>query len=262
MTDARLPITAIVASHDEAHLLPACLDGVSFCDEVIVIDIASSDDTAAVAAERGARVVPHEWVPIAEHARAEAIETARNEWLLVRDPDEVIPHALADEVVELFPRLGPDVGVVTAPIERSFAGRPLRGGVWGGIKRERLLTRRSAVSFPTGVNQRLLRKPGFVDVEIPYRGDNAIRHLWVDGYRTFLERHLRYLRLEGRDRAAIGEVTGWRRVASTPARAFWDSFATQRGYRDGVRGLALSALWAGYRTGAELMLLRELRRHG
>src|SRR5947209_3663579 len=41
-----LPETALVSSHNEAHLLGRCLDSVAFCDEVIVIDIDSHDDTA------------------------------------------------------------------------------------------------------------------------------------------------------------------------------------------------------------------------
>jgi glycosyltransferase involved in cell wall biosynthesis len=258
----KLPITAIVASHDEAQLLPDCLAGVAFCDELIVVDIASRDDTAAVAKAHGARVIPHPWVPIGELARAEAVATARHDWLLVRDPDEVIPPQLADEVVELFPTLGPDVGLVTCPIQRYFAGRPLRGGAWGGVKRERLLSRRSGSTFQTGVNSKLVLAPDFREFAIPYRGDNAIRHLWLTGYRAFFERHLRYLRLEGPDRRAAGEITGVRAVVRTPWRSFRESFIAERGYLDGLRGLALSLLWAAYRTGADLALLRELRRRG
>lgn len=260
MTRPKLPITAIVASHDEAALLPACLDAISFCDELVVIDIASSDETAALAEAHGARVVRHPWVPIAEQARLETIRDARHDWLLIRDPDEVVPPALADDLFELFPRLDDAVAVVAAPTQRYFGGRPLEGGVWGGVRVDRLLARRGAVEFPTSVHTRLVRKDGFRQVEIPPREGNAIRHEWAGGYRSFLERHLRYLRLEGPNRAAAGEITGWRAVAATPWWSFRESFVRERGYRDGLRGLALSTLWALYRTGAEVALLRELRR--
>src|SRR5437667_6405829 len=36
-----LPVTALVSSHNEASLLPRCLDAIQVCDELIVIDIAS-----------------------------------------------------------------------------------------------------------------------------------------------------------------------------------------------------------------------------
>src|SRR5207249_1601554 len=118
VTAEKLPITAIVASHNEAALLSACLDGVSFCDEIVVIDIASSDDTAAVAEAHRARVVRHPWVPIAEQARLDVIRDARHDWLLIRDPDEVVPPPLVDDLRDLFPRIEPDVAVVAAPTQR------------------------------------------------------------------------------------------------------------------------------------------------
>jgi glycosyltransferase involved in cell wall biosynthesis len=265
MTDAqldRLPITAIVGSHDEAHLLPACLEALEFCDEVIVIDIASSDDTRAVAELHGARVLEHAWVPIAEQAREQAIREARNDWLLIRDPDEVIPPGLARDLRELFGSLEDDVGLVGAPTQRYFGRTPLKGTVWGGVKVDRLLAKRGLVEFPTAVHRRLPRAPGVRSVEIPYRGDNAILHYWVTGYRAFLERHLRYLRLEGPGRADAGELSGPRTAAAAPLRGFRESFVRERGYRDGLRGFLLSAAWAVYRGASELMLLRELRRRG
>lgn len=262
MATATLPITAIVASHNEAHLLPACLEALAFCDELIVVDIASSDGTRAVAERFGARVIESEWVPIAERARARPVREARHDWLLIRDPDEVVPPALAAELRELFPTLPDDVGIVAAPTQRYFGGKPLRGTVWGGVQQDRLLANRRLVEFPTAVHRRLIRRGDARDVSIPSNGDNAIRHYWVDGYRTFVKRHLRYMRLEGTDRADAGEVTGLRAIAATPLRSFRDSFVRARGYRDGVRGFVLSLLWAAYKTGAEAMLLRELRRHG
>jgi hypothetical protein len=97
-------------------------------------------------------------------------------------------------------------------------------------------------------------------VAIPFDGENAIEHYWVDGYRDFLRKHRRYLTLEGRDRAAAGEITGARSVLAAPFAGFRESFLRERGYRDGLRGLGLSALWGGYRAASELALLRELRK--
>src|SRR2546430_16177451 len=119
-----LPLTALVSSRNEAHLLPRCLDAISFCDDVIVIDIASEDDTARVAEAYGARVVAHPYVPIAEAARVTVASQARHDWTLVVDPDEVVPPALAAEVARILPTLADDVGAVDAPRQYYFPGRP------------------------------------------------------------------------------------------------------------------------------------------
>src|SRR5207244_76205 len=150
---------------------------------------------------------------------------------------------------EVFPTLGPDVGIVTAPTRRFFGREPLGGTVWGGIKVDRLLARRGLVEFPTAVHRRLPRREGVQAVDIPYRGDNATLHYWVTGYRVFFERHRRYLRLEGPGRADAGEVAGVRSLVAAPLRAFHECFVRERGYRDGLRGLLLSAAWTLYRTG-------------
>jgi glycosyltransferase involved in cell wall biosynthesis len=258
--ETTLPVTAIVASHNEGKLLARCLEALTFCDEMIVIDIASSDDTVAVAEHFSAEVLHHAWVPIAEEAREEAIARARNDWLLLRDPDEIVPEALRAQVVALFPTFAPDVGLVTAPELRYFAGRALRGTVWGGVQADRLLSRRDLVEFPSAVHGRLVRRPGCREVEIAFTGENAIEHYWVSGYRSLVEKHVRYLRLEGAARADAGQITGPRAVLSTPWREFNDSFVRRNGYLDGVRGFLLSIVWSAYRTGAQIALLRELRR--
>ncbi|HEY2074117.1 MAG TPA: glycosyltransferase, partial [Gaiellaceae bacterium] len=79
-----------MSSRNEGHLLGPCLDSIAFCDEIIVVDLESNDDTVAVAEAHGARVVRHPLVPIAEAARVTVAPQARHDWLLVVDPDEEV----------------------------------------------------------------------------------------------------------------------------------------------------------------------------
>ncbi len=255
-----LPVTAIVASRNEAHLLRRCLGALAFCDELIVVDIESTDETAAVARELGARILPHPYVAIADEARPEAIAAARHDWVLLRDPDEVMPAALSAQIVELFRDLDPAVGLITGPIQYYFAGRPLRGTAWGGVRTARVAARRDLIEFPTRVHGKLVRKPGSRDIAISFTGDNAIEHYWAAGYGDIVEKHRRYLRLEGAARADAGETTSLRRILATPLAAFHDSFVRQRGYADGARGLFLSAVWSVYRAGTQIALYKEVRR--
>jgi glycosyltransferase involved in cell wall biosynthesis len=257
----RLPVTALVSSHNEAHLLGRCLDAIGFCDEVIVIDIDSSDDTAAVAETRGATVVRHGYVPIAESARVTVAPRARHDWLFVVDPDEEVPPLLAAAVAELLPAIPDDVAAVDVPRQYYFAGRPLRGTIWGGPNKRRLLVRRSAVELTPTIWGGMRVRPGYRVLELPFSSETAILHRWASGYRELFRRHLRYLALEPVERAAAGEVTGYREIARLPWRSFSESFVRKNGYRDGLTGLALSLFWAGFRTAGEIGLLWRLRRN-
>jgi glycosyltransferase involved in cell wall biosynthesis len=257
---ARLPLSAVVASRNEADELRRCLPTLAFCDELIVIDLESSDDTADVAAAHGARVVPHPRVPIAEWARIDVVPQARHDWLLFTDPDEEIPPALADELGELLPGIPDEVGIVWAPIRFLVGGRPLRGTIWGGENRRRLLVRRDGVELTATTFGGTHLRPGFRMLELPFTEETAIRHHWVNGYRDWIAKHRRYLALEPIDRARAGNVTGVRAILAAPWRSFYASFVKRQGYRDGLVGLVLSLLWAAYTTASELALLRELRR--
>jgi glycosyltransferase involved in cell wall biosynthesis len=257
-----LPLSAIVTSRNEGHLLGRCLEAVAFCDELIVVDVESDDDTAAVAEAHGARVVRHPLVPIAEAARVTVAPQASHDWLLVVDPDEVVPVALAKEIAALLPTLADDVAAVDAPRQYYFAGRALRGTIWGGPNKRRLLVRRSAVTLTPAIWGGMKIHEGYRIVQLPFTPETAIAHRWANGFRELAERHRRYLELEPADRAAAGEVTGFRAVAAMPWRAFRTSYLTKRGYLDGVRGLRLSLFWAVFRTRGELALLRLLRDRG
>ena len=46
-TDARVPVTVVIAAHDEADDIEACVRSVSWAAEIIVVENDSTDDTIA-----------------------------------------------------------------------------------------------------------------------------------------------------------------------------------------------------------------------
>jgi glycosyltransferase involved in cell wall biosynthesis len=80
---------------NEAHHLAECLDSVrDLTPELIVVDTGSTDDTARIARERGATVVPFDFsfVDFAA-ARNCSLAQAHGRWILVLDADETLDQS-------------------------------------------------------------------------------------------------------------------------------------------------------------------------
>jgi glycosyltransferase involved in cell wall biosynthesis len=120
-------LSAIVITRNEAANIAECLDSIAFCDERIVVDSGSTDDTVAIAHAKGASVSDHPW-PGFGAQKNRALSLASGDWVLSIDADErvtpqlaaAIEAAIADGQADgyEFPRLS------------SFCGRPLRHSGW------------------------------------------------------------------------------------------------------------------------------------
>ncbi len=54
-------VSGCIVACNEGDRIGACVDSLEFCDELLVIDSGSTDDTVRQARARGARVVAREW---------------------------------------------------------------------------------------------------------------------------------------------------------------------------------------------------------
>ena len=120
-------LSAIVISKNEARNIEACLDALAFCDERIVVDSGSTDDTVRLAEGKGARVVTREWSGFGAQ-KGFALSLASGEWILSVDADERVTPALAAEIQAAIDRAGAD-GYEIPRLSR-FCGREMRHSGW------------------------------------------------------------------------------------------------------------------------------------
>ena len=99
-----LPISLIVMTYNEAANIARCLDSVSFAAEKIVVDCGSDDDTRAIAAAHGARVVDQPWLGFGAQ-RNFASGLASHDWILSLDADEALTPQLARVLEQGLPKL-------------------------------------------------------------------------------------------------------------------------------------------------------------
>lgn len=100
----KIPISVVINTYNEGKQLSHTLDSAVDFDEIVVCDMESTDNTVEIARRYGCKVVifPKGQHNICEPARDCAIHSARNEWVLVVDADEVIPAKLRDCLASLL----------------------------------------------------------------------------------------------------------------------------------------------------------------
>jgi (heptosyl)LPS beta-1,4-glucosyltransferase len=235
-------ISVCIVCRNEADKLPACLESVRWADEVLVLDLSSEDDSAAVAASHGARVLSHAPVPIVELVRNEIADEAAGEWILALDPDERVTPGLAEQLRAASGR--PEIDVVTIPVMNFDFGHPATTGVHRYDPKPRMY-RKSRIRWPTQPNELPQLDPERVHA-VPARDDLVLVH---DRNRTIveaLERVLRYAPAEAEALLASGETFTARKMVRRATSKAYKQFVVARSLEEGVPGLVRAFVLASF----------------
>jgi len=263
MPHPSVSFTGIVVVCNEDEWLRECLKSLHFCEELIVVDLESEDQSAEIASRCGAHVLEHERVPTAGAARKYGAEHAENDWIVFLDPDEVFPSSLYPDMCRLVNQ-NPNLGRIFIPWRFHFRGEPLEGTTWGGKNHKgHVVNRKRCFIGPPEhkyAHQEVSLKNGYDSGYLSWELGEYIEHYWMESYSSLIEKHLRYVENEGLVRYERGErFPGWMDWLRTVVNAFRQSFFQQKGWREGARGLFLSLFWAWYQ-GASLFSLRRIEK--
>jgi glycosyltransferase involved in cell wall biosynthesis len=93
-------------------MLPRCLKSiVKLCDEIIVVDTGSSDNSIEIAKSFGAEVITCKWQNSFSYHRNQAFEYASGDWYLIMDADEELvsdkinPELFKDRLASVHPSI-------------------------------------------------------------------------------------------------------------------------------------------------------------
>jgi glycosyltransferase involved in cell wall biosynthesis len=125
-----LSLTAIVLTKNERRNLPECLRSLQgWVQDVLVVDSFSTDETCAIAAAHGARVVQRAWRHHADQFQwALDHNSVHSEWIVRVDADERWTSEGFEQLAPLLERA--DLAGISVHRRIYFMGRFLR---WGGL---------------------------------------------------------------------------------------------------------------------------------
>lgn len=246
MRSEKLPISAITVSFNEGYLLDACLSKLTFCDEIILVDMESSDNTVEIAQKYATKILTHHKVPLVEIALANIIPKTKHDWILFMDPDGVVSDGLIDEIYTLFPTLNDKIGMVKSPYQYYFGKHALKGTRWGGVKTIRLLAHREKIHYSGNVHQGQKIRAGYEIFKINPKKDVVVHHYWMINNEQFLEKHMRYLLNEGKSQYDNGKRYSLFIQVARSVYGFVNSYFLKKAFLDGYLGFYLSVFWSWY----------------
>ena len=263
----KVPVSVLIPVKNEEANLPRCLAALQWADERIVVDSQSTDRTAAIAEENGARVVQFHFSGTWPKKKNWALENVpfRNEWVLIIDADEVLPADAAREIADAVAK----PGIAGWWINRrfQFMGRWLRHAYYPNWNLRLFRHALGRYEKLTGSDTR--SGDNEVHEHVIVRGATGrlrceMEHCAFPSVEAFVEKHNRYSNWEARvaierslggsaQALQIGNV-GWRRrwkrlshaLPCRPLLRFLYVYLWQRGFLDGVEGYYFARMHAMY----------------
>ena len=233
-----MKVSIVIAAKNEEKNISDCIASVPFSDDVVVIDDYSTDKTAVIASELGARVYKRKLDGFASQKNF-GIEKAKNDWVLILDADERVSPALAKEIDDIAPA---KTSAYSIPFKNHLGTHWLRYGGLYPDRHVRLFDKRKAKYGAREVHE-MLNISG--DVE-ELSGD--IIHYTYKNYSEYWAKVRKYSKLEAQTRQ---NKPRYRHVV----KEFISRYLIQKGYKDGIDGL-FSAIALSFYL---LLMRREMR---
>jgi len=234
-------ISAIILTKNEERNIRRCLDGLKWCDEVIVIDDFSDDGTVKISRSRGATVYRRRLAGNFSSQRNFGLKKARGRWVLFIDADEAVSPSLAKEIVRRV-RGNDNYSGFYLPrrpvfINRklSFSDKPIWDWSIGPIYLLRLAKK------DAGVWQGKVHEQWQIKGNLG-RLKNPLLHYSFPNITTALKKINYYSSLRVKELLEEEGRTSATQIILYPLGKFLKNFFWHRGFQDGTRGLVFCLL--------------------
>jgi len=231
-------ISATIVACNEAHNLARAVRSLACADEIVLVDSGSTDQTPAIAASLGARVIHQPWLGYAAQKNI-AAGHAQYDWILSLDADEELDAAAQSAIVSWKDSQPVADGYRFARRAR-YLGRWILHSGWYPDYKVRLFNRRKAawqgkyVHESVVVNGRVATMPG------------EILHYTCDTLEEHLQRIELYTDLAAQEMRERGETLNFLQRWFDPLWVFIHTYFFRLGVLDGHQGFLIATMAARY----------------
>lgn len=236
----KIPVSAVLITKNAAHSLAACLASVAFCDEILLVDSGSTDDTTAIAQRYGARVIHTPWRGFGPQKQF-AVEEAAHDWVLCIDADERV----SDHLQQSLKAALADISAASSKPAfyayrfarcNRFMGRYLRHGEGYPDWSLRFFHRHHAQWSADVVHEKVCFT-GTVETMVGTLAGDLL-HDSAESLENYLDKQNRYSTLAADAALAKGKRANATHLLLSPLVRFIKFYFFRRGFLDGLPGLA------------------------
>lgn len=247
---SRAPFSVVIITLNELSRLPACLESVTFADEIVVVDSGSDDGTVEFAKQQGCKVVSQSWLGYGPQKQF-AVEQASYDWVLCIDADERVSEQLQTSIMSVLE--SPRHHGYEMPRCNRFLGRWLRHGEGYPDLSLRLYNRNSARWSKDAVHEKVE-----ADGEVGRLAGDLL-HESQETLERYLEKQNRYTSLQAEMLHKRGKKSGVTKIVLSPLFRFIKMYIIRLGFLDGLPGL-IHILIGCYNSMFKYVKLLELQR--
>ncbi|MFC1631544.1 glycosyltransferase family 2 protein [Candidatus Omnitrophota bacterium] len=232
-------VSIAIICQDNQDLIIDCLESAKWADEIIVFDAGSKDQTLEIARRYTSKIYQH---AVERHLNEQwnrAINYATSEWVFILSTDQRISPQLRDEIKQIIQQKEAKTGYF-APMENYFLGQWIRHCGWYPDYNVTLFKRGRAVY--SDKEGGLLQ----VDGECGHLKNRVVHYSHRDLTHTIGK--INMISTRDAEHFMIERPTFKERFVLTKAlRNFKKTYWKQKGYKDGMHGLAFCITFSFYK---------------
>jgi len=232
-------LTVIVPTLNEEENIRGCLESVKWADEIIIVDMYSTDNTLEICREHTHKVLQNDENRVLNININLGIEHATSDWILQIDADERISAELRDEILAA---INSDQGYNAYEIhfDQYFFGAWPRHGGWYPIYLKRLF-RKGFARYECRIVHETITVDGKVG-----RLKSPIIHYAHPTIDKFTRKMNLYTTQEAEVKFNEGEEVALKRIVIDPLKEIYRRYIRLRGFKDGGHGLVIALLMGIY----------------
>ena len=239
MSQERAKISAFIVCCNEERNIRRCLESIKWCDEIVIIDSGSTDNTLQICREYTSQIFHREWMGYVKQ-KSYGLENCSSEWILNIDADEEVTPTLRDDILEALKSNSNNVNGYMISRVVFHLGKWWRKGGWYPEYRLRVCRKANTTWGGTDPHEKAV-----VEGQTA-RLNGELLHYTYTGVSDQITRLNRYSTTVAENMFKSGERASVFKMFFNPGLRFLKFYLLKKGFREGFPGLIVAYIEAYY----------------